>query len=518
MAALIDGSGAPLVPDAAIVIQGGTIRWAGPAVAAPGGTRPDAEPVAYNGGVAVPGFVDAHVHFTLFADGRPYEAMAAESDAMMAFAAARNALVHLRAGVTTARDNGSRNRLGFALRNAIDRGLIPGPRLLVSGRPVTPSAGHFHWCNGTADGADEIRDAVSRLAAEGADHVKIMASGGGTVGTDPARASYTVPELTCAKTTAHEFGLPTAAHCRASDAMARAIDAGLDCMEHGEFIAPDGVRRFDVDLARRLVDSGMYLSPTLQANGWDTILRLRPRDQVGELAPHEERILAAAERDTEITLEHVGRLAEMGLGPRIIAGTDAGCFDFSFGHMDYCMELMVAAGLTPMQALASATSVAAAACGVGDQVGTIQAGKRADIVILGASPLDDVRAFSDVLAVYKDGDLVSGTQLRSSFPVQAIVHVEPRRGCPGQGPTTQLCARRRLSRTARRERITRRRYLATFHAAASPSERVNRERSRMSSPWDQPDIGPQGIRVVRAGQRDRGVRSVYVWALRGGLD
>ena len=136
----------------------------------------------------------------------------------------------------------------------------------------------------------------------------------------------------------------------------------------------------------------MYLSPTLQANGWDTILRLRPRDQAGELAPHEERILAAAERDTEITIEQVGRLAEMGLGPRIIAGTDAGCFDFSFGHMDYCLDLMVAAGLTPMQALNSATSVAAAACGVGDQVGTIQRGKRADIVVLGASPLDDVRA------------------------------------------------------------------------------------------------------------------------------
>jgi imidazolonepropionase-like amidohydrolase len=118
--------------------------------------------------------------------------------------------------------------------------------------------------------------------------------------------------------------------------------------------------------------------------------------------------VAAAQQDTEITLEQVGRLAEMGLGPRIIAGTDAGCFDFSFGHMDYCFDLMVAAGLTPMQALKSATSVAAAACGVGNQVGTIQAGKRADIVILGASPLDDVRAVSDVLAVYKDGDLVSG--------------------------------------------------------------------------------------------------------------
>ncbi len=97
----------------------------------------------------------------------------------------------------------------------------------------------------------------------------------------------------------------------------------------------------------------------------------------------------------------------MGLLPRIIAGTDAGCFDFSFGHIDYCLELMVAAGLTPMQALVASTSAAAAACGVSGQAGTIQAGKRADLVILAGSPLDDIRAVSRVLAVYSEGELVS---------------------------------------------------------------------------------------------------------------
>jgi imidazolonepropionase-like amidohydrolase len=410
--ALIDGTGAAPVDDAAIVIEGGTIRQAGPASQVLGAQRPGDPPsghdaaVAFDGAVAVPGFVDAHVHFTLFADGRSYEAMAAESDAMMAFVAARNALVHLRSGVTTARDNGSRNRLGFELKAAIDHGLIAGPRLLVSGRPITQPSGHFHWCNGTAEGPDEIRAAVKGLAAEGADHIKIMASGGGTAGTDPTRASYSVPELACATTTAHELGLPTTAHCRAKESMARAIEAGLDCMEHGEFIAPDGARPFDAELGMRLVDSGMYLSPTLQANGWDTIMRLRPLRQAGELTPEQERLLAAAEEDTKITLDHVGRLADMGLGERIIAGTDAGCFDFSFGHIDYCLELMVAAGMTPMRALLAATSVAATACGIADQAGMIEAGKRADIVILGANPLEDIRAAARVLAVYKDGKLV----------------------------------------------------------------------------------------------------------------
>lgn len=404
VAELIDGTGAPPLPDAVISIEGGTIRFAGPAPAEPAESTEPAGLVRFGTGVAVPGFVDAHVHFTLFADGRSYEEMAAESDATMTLAAARNALTHLRAGVTTARDNGSRNRLGFALRDAIDRGLIPGPRLLVSGRPVTQPGGHFHWCNGTADGPDEIARAVKGLAADGADLIKIMASGGGTRGTDPAKATYTVGELASAVQTAHGLGLPTTAHCRASESMGRAIEAGLDCMEHGEFIAADGTRRFDAGLASRLADSGMYLSPTLQANGWDTIVRLRGVREARDLTPDERRALAIAERETETSLDQARRLAGLGLAPRIIAGTDAGCFDFSFGHIDYCLELMVAAGLTPMQALLSATSVAATACGVGDRVGTIEPGKRADIVVLAASPLDDISAVSRVLAVYQDGE------------------------------------------------------------------------------------------------------------------
>jgi imidazolonepropionase-like amidohydrolase len=411
---LIDGTGVDPIADAAIVIDGPNIAWAGPASALPPDQTAEESRLEFPEATALPGFVDAHAHLSLFADGRPYEAMAAETDELMALAGAKNAGVHLASGVTTARDNGGRNRVVFVLREAIERGLADGPRLLVSGRPITCTGGHFHWCNGTADGEEQIREAVRRLVAEGADHIKIMASGGGTVGTDPGRGSYSVNELRAAADAANALSRPTTAHCRASESMSRSIESGIDCMEHGEFLDPDGEMRFDRDLAERLVDSGMYLSPTMAASGWDTILRLRSLRETTRLTKQQEGALAVAERETETKIEHIGRLIQMGLGPRIVAGTDAGCFDFSFGHIDYSIELLVAAGMSAMQAIRASTHVSATACGVGDLVGSIEAGKRADLLVVDGDPLSDLGALSKVRAVFKDGRRVN----RSKFAAE----------------------------------------------------------------------------------------------------
>lgn len=402
---LLDGLGGSPVLDAAIAIEDDRIAWVGPFDGLP--PERSASMVDYSAATALPGLVDAHVHMSLFADGRPYEAMAADSDALMAIAAARNVRTHLWSGVTTARDNGARHRLGFDVRTAIERGYLDGPRLLVAGRPITPTAGHFGWCGEEADGEEAIRESVRRLVDEGADHIKVMASGGGTVGTDPTRASYTVSELAAARGTAHDLGRLVTAHCRARESMERAVEAGLDCIEHGEFLDLDGIARFDADTGKRLAASTTYLSPTLAATGrWDMILRLRTQRQAAPLGPDDAATLQQAEDALQARLEIVNSLLEMGMGERIVAGTDAGCFDYSFGHMDYNLSLLVQAGMTPMQAITAATRFSARACGVETLVGTLEPGKYADVLLVDGNPALDIGAIANVRAVFKAGALV----------------------------------------------------------------------------------------------------------------
>lgn len=318
--------------------------------------------------------------------------------------------------MTTLRDNGARNRVGFLLREGVRRGYLPAPRMLMCGRPVTCSGGHMHWCNGAADGEVEIRKAVRRLVHEGADHIKVVASGGGTRGTIPGRASYSVEELRAAAEEAHALGRPTVVHCRAKESMLRANQAGLDLMEHAEFLEPDGEMRYDPAIAEQMRDAGMYVSPTLQASGYPTVLELRARREADGLTSEEEARLAAVERRVNTRVEHFGRMLDVGLLERMVAGSDSGCGNLAFGHLDYDLQLMAHGGMTAMQVLVSATKVTAEAIGFGDQIGTLEPGKLADLIVVDGDPSKDVTALSRVRAVFRGGVQVSG---RQAAPVRA---------------------------------------------------------------------------------------------------
>ena len=206
----------------------------------------------------------------------------------MLLRAAMNAMIHLKAGVTTLRENGARNKVTFNLREGAHRGYVTAPRLLLCGRPVTVTGGHFYWCNQQADGIEGVRAAVRELVKDGADHIKIMASGGGTAITDLRRPSYTVEELRAIVDEAHNMGKPTTAHCLATGSIVNALDAGVDMIEHAGFIEPDGSYRFDPRIAERIAEQGTYVSPTVQTGyrGMEALLNKQEREG---LTPHRRR-------------------------------------------------------------------------------------------------------------------------------------------------------------------------------------------------------------------------------------
>ena len=402
---LIDGTGKAPIQDAAIVIEGSKISQVGPKSQLKLPEGPGVRIMEFPNGYVLPGLIDAHTHLMFGTvngygyDGGPYEkVIERDSDEIMLLRAAHNTHIHLSAGVTTLRDNGARNKITFDLRAAAAQGLVTSPRLLLCGRPVTMTGGHFFWCNGEADGVDGVRQAVRTLIKEGADHLKIMASGGGTAITDNRRDSYSVGEMRAIVEEAHVHGKLTTAHCLATQSITNALDAGVDMIEHAGFIEPDGSYKFDPRIAERIAEQGVYVSPTVQT-GFRGRVRLLAQAETEPLSMEEHARLESLKAKCESQLEFVGRMwTDWGI--RIIAGTDA---IQSFG--DYCLglELHSEAGMSNMDVIRSATSEAAESIGMSDQVGTLEAGKEADLIVVEQDPLQDIRALREMAMVMRAG-------------------------------------------------------------------------------------------------------------------
>jgi imidazolonepropionase-like amidohydrolase len=339
--------------------------------------------------------------------------MMAEPDELLACIGVEHADEHLRMGVTTMRDLGERGGTAIAVRRYLAGRARPAARLLVAGRPVTPSGGHMHWCGGAADGEDEVRRAVRTLAGEGVDCIKLVGSGGGTPNTRSWLASYTVAELRAAVETAEGLGLPTAAHCHATTSIENAAVAGVGCIEHVSFLARTSgpvrqegaswsglVAEYDPRVAEVVAAAGCHLGMTL-LGGYAAVRR--GRAQTGARAADEERRIATAEEHFARKLGVFSRLVADGLAGRLVLSTDAGAGDTAFGQLHLALAAAVEGGFTPLQAIESATRVAADACGLAGETGVLREGLSADVLVVSGDATREVGALGDVRSVWRRG-------------------------------------------------------------------------------------------------------------------
>jgi imidazolonepropionase-like amidohydrolase len=393
---MIDGSGQGPVENVDIAVENGLIKEI-----VPGGARDWGEnvPVYTNPGKTyMPGFIDVHAHL-MFGTPRSYEeTIKTDSDELMILRGTKNAYIHLRAGVTTLRECGARNNIGFAIKQGAQAGLFLSPRLLVCGRPLTITGGHFWWCGQEADGVEGVRQGVRQLMKDGADFLKIMGSGGGSLGTDSRRASYTVEELRAAVEEVHQFGKKATIHCISAESTWRAAEAGVDQIEHINFLRLDNTRVFDDKTAEMIAAKGLTISPTIQT-GYRQLQKLEQKEKEVGLTDKEAKTLKDARYKTETKIDFTGRFHRLGVP--LVMGTDA---IREFGDYAIGLELMSRAGLSPMELVISATSGAARALGL-EKVGTLKAGMAADMVCLDANPLEDIQAFGQVSAVILNGSL-----------------------------------------------------------------------------------------------------------------
>ena len=398
---LFDATSDSLRDNVIIVITGDRIQNIAPAASftIPAG----ATVIDLSHATVLPGLIDCHTHMAARADRYDEIFRFKDTPFSHAFAAVVHARKTLEAGFTTIRDVGSPPFLAVDLRNSINEGLVPGPRIVASGPGISITGGHGDLNNyspqtrvtmfpeerdfGIADGVDQIRHVVRAQVKYGVDVIKILATGGVlSKGDSPGAPQYTVEELKAAAEEAHMAGRKIAAHAHGAQGIKNAIIAGIDSIEHASLIDDEGIR-----LAK---EHGTYLVMDIYNDDYILGKAIEfglPRENVDK-----ERMVGQRQR------ESFERAVKAGV--KMAFGTDAGVYP----HGDNSKQFfyMVKFGMTPAQAIRAATSSAADLIGRTADVGTVEPGKFADLIAVSADPLHDVRALENVGFVMKGGAVV----------------------------------------------------------------------------------------------------------------
>ncbi len=393
-ARLFDGKSDQLVQPGMIVVADGKIQSIGGAAPA------RATVIDLGDATLLPGFIDSHTHLTDDFDpdyeGARLRAMS-RTIPEQAIRATVNARKTLLAGFTTVRDVGSADFLDVGLRNSINAGIVPGPRMLVCVRAIGSTGGHcddgaglrFGLLNhesgpedGVIDSPDQARFAVRFNIKYGADVIKTCATGGVLSPTDAVDApQLTQAELDALVSAAHDLGRKTAAHAHGAEGAKRAIRAGIDSIEHGTFL--------DDEALRMMRERGTYLVPTLAT-------------RTGIL---ESKFPPLVQQKADLALKAQDNLVRRALqiGVKIALGTDAAVYPHGNNAIEFV--LMANDGMSPAQSLRAGTSIAATLLGLQNKIGTLEPGKVADIVATPGNPLENIKVTQSVLFVMKAGTI-----------------------------------------------------------------------------------------------------------------
>ena len=347
----------------------------------------------------MPGWIDSHVHLGTEPSPQAYIERFTLSAPDLALRAAAHARQTLLAGFTTVRNLGDAGGVTVALRDAIRRGWVDGPRIVTAGKSIATTGGHADPTNGWAEhiqhdpgpaegvvnGPDDARKAVRQRYKEGSDVIKITATGGVlSLARSPDAPQFTEEELRAIVEAARDYGFKVAAHAHGTEGMKRAVRAGVDSIEHGT--------RADAETFRLMVRNGTYLVPTLSAGRY-----VGEKSKVEGFYPEVVRPKAAA-----IGAEVTGMFRRaVAAGVKIAFGTDAGVFPHGENAREFVY--LVEGGMTPMQAIQAATREAARLLGQEGDLGTVEPGKLADLVATPGDPLADIAAVLQVEFVMKEG-------------------------------------------------------------------------------------------------------------------
>lgn len=399
---LIDGTGADPIENAAVLIKNNTIQRVGPenSIKIPKGT----DILDAGGGFIMPGFIDAHIH--VMANGFNREDTIYDPLSFYFYRAVENLRLTLDAGVTSVRDAGLADA---GVKMAVEKGIIKGPRLQICVTPLSITGGHFDfWLksgydvkvtypgypDSICDGVEGVRKKVREVLRAGAEVIKVMVTGGIMSANDgPEAAQFTPEELrVVVEEASFKDNIKVMAHAHGVQGMKNAIDAGVHSIEHGTYL--------DDKLTNMMLENGTFLVPTLMANKNIKELALQGKTREWETE--------AALKVFDIQKENIKRAYHAGV--RIAMGTDCGVVEHGTNLKE--LALLCEIGMDPMEAIVAGTKTGAECMGWDSELGTLEAGKLADIVISRVDPLLDVEALGDpenIVVVIKDGEIVKDT-------------------------------------------------------------------------------------------------------------